>query len=197
MRISEIIESHNSTAVIIYGRMNPPTLGHQKLVDQLLSVSSKTGGESIIFLSHSQDNKTNPLSFEQKKTYANKFFPNVIIAPGSASKTFISALQYLQDTGVTDVIQLVGSDRHTGFQKIIDSYNGKPDKSGNIPFKFKNYEFVKLDRDPDSDGVDGLSASKVREFVSKNDYESFSKAVPGDNKTKQDLYNDLRATLSK
>lgn len=197
MFLRELFEQKNKLAVIVYGRMNPPTLGHKKLVNTLTATALQKKGTPILFLSHTQDSKSNPLTFQQKKSYAQKVFPNIAIAPEFSSKTFIAALQYLESNGFDEVIHLVGSDRLNNFQKIIDNYNGKTDKFGNIPFTFKNYSFIDLERDPDSADIDGISASKVREFVANDDFQAFSRAVPGTDSDKASLYSDLQDILVK
>lgn len=192
MLLREIFEAAGKTAVIIYGRMNPPTIGHKRLMEELKSVAAKNKADAVVFLSHTQNKKTDPLTFDQKVMYAHQMFPDVKFAEGENSKTFPSALQYLQQSGYTKVVHLVGSDRLMGFKAIIDSYNGKPDKSGTIPFKFDEYEFVSLDRDPDAEGATGMSASKARALAVAGDVESFKLAIPGDDTLTMALYRDVR-----
>lgn len=195
MLLREIFEAAGKTAVIIYGRMNPPTIGHKRLMEELKAVASKNTADTIVFLSHTQNKKTDPLTFDQKILYATQMFPGITFAEAENSKTFPAALQHLQNAGYTKVVHLVGSDRLMGFKAIIDAYNGKPDKSGTIPFKFDEYEFVSLDRDPDAEGATGMSASKARALAAAGDVESFKLAIPGDDRLTMALYKDVREGL--
>ena len=162
------------TAVVAFGRMNPPTIGHQKLVDKIKSLP----GDHYVFLSQSQKPKTDPLSFEDKLRYAKFFFPNVTVGHPEV-KTIIQAMQKLQQLGYEDVVYVAGSDRVQSFEDLLNKYNGVADKSGNIPYSFKSIKIVSAgERDPDADGAEGMSASKMRQAAVDNDLESFKQGVP-------------------
>lgn len=161
-------------AVIAFGRMNPPTIGHQKLVEKIKSIN----GDHYLFLSQSQKPKTDPLDFTEKLRYVKFFFPELTIGHPNV-KTPVQALQMIQELGYTDVVFVAGSDRVDSFQTMFDTYNGKPDKSGNIPFQFDTLKVVSAgERDPDADGAEGMSASKMRAAAADNDLESFKQGVP-------------------
>ena len=162
------------TAVVAYGRMNPPTIGHQKLVDKIKSLP----GDHYVFLSQSQKPKTDPLTFEDKLRYAKFFFPNVTVGHPEV-KTIIQALQKLEQLGYENVVYVAGSDRVQAFEDLLNKYNGQADKSGNIPYSFKSIKIVSAgERDPDADGAEGMSASKMRQAAVDNDLESFKQGVP-------------------
>lgn len=167
------------TAVFTYGRFNPPTIGHEALIDKLSAEGIKHKADLIaIFPTYSQDNKRNPLSFDQKVEVLNSFIPkNVQVLPGG--NTLFSVLKYLSNQGYTRVIQLAGSDRIPEYKKIVDTYNTKPDKKGEILFSIPKYEFVNAgQRDPDAEGVTGISATKVRDAAVSNDYKTFEAGTP-------------------
>lgn len=166
MKLRELFEAP-ATAVMAFGRMNPPTIGHAKLVDEIKSQP----GDPFIFLSQSQKPKTDPLSFEDKLRYAKFFFPNVTIGNPEV-KTIIQALQKVESLGYQQLIYVAGSDRVQAFEELLNKYNGKD-------FTFKSIKVVSAgERDPDADGAEGMSASKMRQAAADNDIESFKQGVP-------------------
>jgi hypothetical protein len=190
MLLRELYEQDGKTAVIAFGRLNPPTVGHAKLVDKIKSIP----GDHFLFLSHTQKPKTDPLDFATKKKFAQQFFPDITIGH-EAVKTPVLALEYLQGQGYTDVIFVAGSDRVEGFQKLFDTYNGQPDKTGKIPFKFNSIRVVSAgERDPDADDVSGMSASKMRAAAASDDLQSFAQGVP-DKRLAQTMYDAVRAGM--
>ena len=175
MRLRQLFEAAPAaTAVMAFGRMNPPTIGHAKLVEAVKSQS----GDPYIFLSQSQKPKTDPLSFNDKLRYAKFFFPEVTIGSPEV-KTVIQALQKLNELGYENLIYVAGSDRVQAFEELINKYNGQADKAGNVPYNFKSISVVSAgERDPDADGAEGMSASKMRQAAADNDLESFKQGVP-------------------
>lgn len=192
-----IIEQDQSkTAVIAYGRYNPPTIGHQKLIDTIKETALKNNADAIISPSHTQDKDKNPLSYSDKQEILREMSDGINIV--EQGKTFISLLQFLQQQGYTKIIHVAGSDRIPEFQKLIEMYNGKPDKKGIIPFSFNEYDFVSAgERDPDSDGVEGMSASKLRQLAREGDLESFKQGMSNkvSNDLKQKTYDKIRSHI--
>lgn len=187
MLIRELFESEGKRAVLAFGRLNPPTTGHAKLVEKITSIP----GDHYLFLSHTQNPSKDPLDFQTKKKYAEKFFPGVKIGDANV-RTPIDALKHLQQLGYTDIVFVAGSDRVTGFQQLFDAYNGKPDKEGNVPFKFRTIQVVSAgERDPDADDVSGMSASKMRAHAKNEEFEQFAQGVP-DKRLAKAMYNSVR-----
>ena len=179
MRLRELFEAP-ATAVMAFGRMNPPTIGHAKLVDAIKSQP----GDPFIFLSQSQKPKTDPLAFQDKLRYAKFFFPNVTIGNPEV-KTIIQALQKLESLGYKQLIYVAGSDRVQAFEEILNKYNGKD-------FTFKSIKVVSAgERDPDADGAEGMSASKMRQAAADNDLDSFKQGVP-EPKLADEMFNAVR-----
>jgi len=178
MRATEL-----NTAVFAFGRMNPITIGHSKLVDMV----KQQPGKHFVFLTHTQKPKTDPLTYAQKVRYAKQSFDGVSIGD-SGVKTIIQALQKLESLGYTNVILVAGSDRVSQFTEFLNKYNGKD-------YKFDSIKVVSAgERDPDSEGVEGMSASKMRQFAQDEDFESFSKGVVNKAIAK-DMYNDVRSGM--
>lgn len=187
MFLRKLYETPEKIAVLSFGRLNPPTVGHAKLIDKLTSIP----GDHYLFLSHTQKPKTDPLNFETKSQFAKQFFPNVIVGH-PAVRTPILALEFLQGQGYTDVIFIAGSDRVEGFQKLFDTYNGQPDKTGKVPFKFNSIRVVSAGaRDPDADDVSGMSASKMRAMAAAGELDAFAQGVP-DKRLAKTMYDAVR-----
>ena len=167
MLLRELYEAPKKVAVAAFGRMNPPTIGHEKLVEKLKSFN----GDHYIFLSQTQKPKDNPLPFDVKLNFAKKFFPGVNVGHPTV-RTPIQMLQMLEKLGYTDIIYVAGSDRVASFDKLFNDYNGKEYNFNSITVENAG------ERDPDADGAEGMSASKMRQAAVDNDLESFKQGVP-------------------
>jgi len=189
-------EDDRSTAVFAFGRFNPPTIGHQKLIEKVQSMANQVNGKGFIFLSHTQNNKKDPLSFQEKQAYITSQINDPNLQIGSADvRTLIQALQKIQAQGRTRVIMVAGDDRVMEFQKFLNQYNGNPDQQGNIPYKFDDVQVVSAgQRDPDADDIAGVSASKAREWALKGQEHEFSKIVMGGDAGKV-LYDKIQDAL--
>ena len=187
-------EDDRSTAVFAFGRFNPPTIGHQKLIEKVQSMAGQVNGKAYIFLSHKQNNKTDPLSFKDKQSYIQRYYPDVIVGDPTAN-TIIKALQVIQAQGRTRIVMVAGSDRVVEFQKLLNQYNGKPDKAGNELYKFDYIDVVNAgQRDPDGEGIAGASASKARELANKGQWHEFAKIAMGGADSKA-VYNKIQDAL--
>ena len=187
-------EDDRATAVFAFGRFNPPTIGHQKLVETVLATAKTANGKAYLFLSHKQNNKTDPLTFKEKQDYLKMFYPNIAVGDAGV-KTIIQALQKIQSEGRTKLIMVAGSDRVEEFSKLLNQYNGKPDKQGNDLYKFDSINVVNAgQRDPDQEGAAGASASKARELANKGQEQEFSRIILGGNSGKK-LYDIIQNRL--
>jgi hypothetical protein len=180
--------------VFAFGRMNPPTIGHGALVDKVKELAAaKKAGHSIV-LSHSQDPEKNPLSAEQKLKHARRMFPNTNISAASdEAPTFIQQLKKLHQRGVTHATMVAGSDRVDEYKKLLDKYNGPGGE-----FNFKKIDVVSAgERDPDAEGVAGMSASKMRGHAITNKFSEFKKGIPSHVHPEhaKELFNDVRAGM--
>ena len=189
-------EDDRSTAVFAFGRFNPPTIGHQKLIEKVQSMTKQVNGKGYIFLSHTQNPKKDPLSFQEKQAYITSQVNDPDLQIGSADvKTIIQALQKMQSQGRTRVIMIAGDDRVMEFQKFLNQYNGNPDKQGTVLYKFDDVQVVSAgQRDPDADDIAGVSASKARDWALKGQEHEFSKIVMGGDAGKV-LYDRIQDAL--
>ena len=168
----------DKTVVFAYGRFNPPTTGHEKLINKVISVAKEHDADYFVIPSHStKPPSKNPLTFQQKFEVLKYIIDGFHI--GKFGITFIDVLKYLQQMGYNKVLQIAGSDRQAEFLGLVNKYNGKPDsKTGNIDFNFYTYEVVSSgERDPDSDNLEGMSASKLRNFAMQGDFKNFEKGM--------------------
>mgnify|MGYP001464590534 FL=1 len=192
-------EDDRSTAVFAFGRFNPPTIGHEKLIQKVQSVASKVNGKGYIFLSHTDGTAKDPIDLTTKLSYLRQHFqadPKLSFGDIRAN-TIIKVMKVLEQEGRTRIIMIAGDDRVMQFQKLLNQYNGKPTKSGNIEYTFDSIEVVSAgQRDPDADDVTGVSASKAREFAMKGQEHEFSKIVMGGDKGKV-LYDKIQDQFGK
>ncbi len=187
----QYLVEEEKTCYWTFGRMNPPTIGHGKLLD---SLAKKAGKNPVkVFLSQSQDKKKNPLSYTDKVKFARKMFPkharSIIIDKGV--KTFIEAAKSLEAQGFKKMVMVVGSDRVTQFDTVLKKYNGKD-------YVFQDIKVVSAgERDPDADGAEGASATKQREAAKDNNFASFSQGLPKEmsNSDSKKLFNAVRSGL--
>jgi len=193
---SDINEKAGDTAVFTFGRFNPPTTGHEKLIDALAKQqSANSGSKMYVFPSQSQNPKKDPLPFALKVAYMRKMFPKYaknIIA--SKVKMVFDIAVYLHNKGHRSIVMVVGSDRVTEFESILNKYNGVNARHGY--YGFDNIEVVSAgERDPDAEGVSGMSASKMRSSASDGDFDTFKMGVPSGFKDALKLYNDVRKNM--
>ena len=189
-------EAEAKHAVLAYGRMNPPTTGHLKDINKVTEVAKKVGGEHHMVVSHTNDPKKNPLSSEQKVKHLRRYAPDANIKAASKDNpTIFSHAAELHKSGVTHLHIVAGSDRVDEYKKKFKELNGKPNKDGKVPFHFKKVTVHSSgERDPDSEGDEGMSGTKMRDHAKNNDFKSFRKGVPNhvsDNDAKE-LMNDVR-----
>lgn len=189
--LEETTEKH---AVLAFGRMNPPTTGHAKLVDKVKDVAKSVKGTHHVVLSHSQDTEKNPLSGEQKVKHAQRYFPDTNITTSSKEHpNFLAQASKLHKAGATHLHMVAGSDRTGEYEKILHKYNGVKGTHGY--FKFRGIHVHSAgERDPDAEGVSGMSASKMRGHAAKGNFKEFKKGIPSHvaHEHAKELYSDVR-----
>ena len=180
---------NGETITLVFGRFNPPTVGHEKLLDNAKSVAGD--GELRIYPSRSNDPKKNPLEPDEKANMMKKMFPdhaeNIINDEGI--RTIFDALKLASEEGYSNVQIVVGSDRVAEFDSLAQKYYGD---------KFDNIETISAgDRDAEGEGVEGMSASKMRQAATENDFEAFRQGIPSslDDKTARQLMNTVRKRM--
>ena len=172
-------ETKGGVAVFTFGRFNPPTIGHEKLLKIVSNAASKHRGDYYVFMSHSQDSKKNPLSHEQKQMFMKLIFlkHRKSFIKSKARNALEAAVQLYNMKKYNKLVMVVGSDRVEAFNKILKQYNGEKNKHGF--YDFEQIEVISAgERDPDAEGVEGMSASKMRTAVADKNYEVFKMGIP-------------------
>jgi hypothetical protein len=173
---SFIKEAKNEkVAVVTFGRLNPPSIGHSKLIDVMLGVAKRNSGTPMVFLSHTQNSKKDPLDYRTKVKICQKAFGRNIVKNDTVNNPF-DVVYKLRDEGYTHVYFVAGSDRVPQYTTMFKKYSGHPDKDKDIGVKLQVVSGG--DRDPDADNAEGMSAGKMRTFAMENDYEHFVLASP-------------------
>ena len=188
---SEATES----VVFTFGRFNPPTTGHEKLIEKVKKIAG--GDDYYIFPSHSQNNKKDPLPLAKKVAYMRDMFPkhkrNIIA--NNKLKTVLDIAVYFHQQGYVELNMVVGSDRVAEFKKLLTTYNGQEKRHG-----FYDFDTIRIfsagERDPDAEGVTGMSASKMRAAATNNDYDTFQKGLPRGFKNGNQLFKDVRKGMN-
>jgi nicotinamide mononucleotide adenylyltransferase len=193
MRLFELsqplTENKADTVVFTFGRFNPPTVGHEKLVRRVQGVAQNADAEHVIFLSQTQKKGKDPLSWKDKIKLFQKMFPDATVSTDASAKTPFMALEALGKK-YDNVIMVVGSDRVEQFRNDMSKYT-------------KEYGIEKFDvvsagqRDPDAEGVEGMSASKARQLAAENNFDLFAQALPNsiNNATKKVVFNKIRKNM--
>ena len=190
--IDSLKEAKGKSVAFTFGRFNPPTIGHEKLINKVKSVPAN---DYKIYLSRSEDPKKNPLSPRTKLDVMKKIFPsharNIEI---NTTNMILDICTKLYNQGYTDVNMVVGSDRVREFETIIKKYNDVKSRHGY--YNFNNIKVVSAgERDPDAEGATGMSASKMRAAAAKGDLASFKKGLPR-NADAEKIFKDVRKGMN-
>ena len=187
-------EARDKSIAFTFGRFNPPTIGHEKLINKVKSMPTN---DYKIYLSRSQDSKKNPLDPSKKLRFMKSMFRqharNIELNP---TNMVLDLATSLHNKGYTDITMVVGSDRVREFENILKKYNGERNRHG-----FYNFKSIKVasagERDPDAEGATGMSASKMRAAAEKGDIDSFKKGLPKgiSNKEIEDLFVSVRSGM--
>ena len=179
---------------ITFGRFNPPTVGHETLINKVAREAKASGGEYRIYPSRTQDPKKNPLDPSTKIKFMKQAYPEHANAIQSSEdmKTIFDVLTAIDSEGYSSVNLVVGGDRVSEFNSLATKYNGK----------LYNFEDIKVtsagDRDPDAEGLEGMSASKLRKAAVEDDFSAFDKGLPKElsKKDREALYLTLTQSMN-
>ena len=168
-------EARRKSMAFTFGRFNPPTIGHEKLINKVASVRAD---DYKIYLSRSEDAKKNPLGVNEKLRIMKKMFPrHARHIEINTTNMILDICTKLYKQGVTEIFMVVGSDRVREFETIINKYNDIKSRHGH--YKFDNVNVLSAgERDPDAEGASGMSASKMRAAAAKGDMNSFKRGLP-------------------
>jgi hypothetical protein len=179
--------------VLAFGRMNPPTTGHMKVIDKVHDVAAKHSASHGVVTSHSQDKKKNPLTAAQKLKHLKRYSPQTNFKASSPERpTILHHAADLHKKGITHLHVVVGSDRKKEMHDLLHKYNNK--ESGHGHYNFKKITVHSAGgRDPDAEGTSGVSATKQREHAAIKHFDKFKKGVPShvSDKHAQELMHDV------
>jgi len=196
-RFSEYLVEEEKVGYLVFGRMNPPTIGHGKLLDKLAATAGRAPYR--IYLSQSADSKNNPLTYSDKVKFARKMFPRHArsIMVDKKVITPFHALSAMYNAGFKKVVMVAGSDRVKEYDLRLNKYNGKKGTHG-----FYNFENgVKIvsagQRDPDGTGAEGASGTKQRGYAKSNDFTGFSQGLTKaiSNPDAKKMFNAVRSGM--
>ena len=182
------VPTDGDTITVAFGRFNPPTIGHEKLLKAARKAA--TGGDLKIYPSRTQDPKKNPLDPDMKISFMKKMFPDFEenIINDDEMRSIFNVLIAAAEAGYSNVNIVVGSDRQAEFENLAQKYNGD----------LYNFDLIRVIsagvRDADVEGVSGMSASKMRKAVIDDDFDSFRKGTPNtlDDGDTQALFDAVR-----
>lgn len=182
------------TISVTFGRFNPPTIGHEKLLKKVAQQAKSSGGTYRIYPSRTEDPKKNPLDTGTKVRFMRQAYPDHAnsIIDNEEMRTIFDVLSGLDADGYSSVNIVVGGDRVSEFNSLATKYNGDL-------YTFDDIKVISAgDRDPDGDGVEGMSASKMRKAAMEGDQDSFNKGIPAamSKKDKEAMYLTLRQSMN-
>ena len=188
-------EMGSAAVVVVFGRFNPPTIGHEKLLKAAATQAKREDADLAIYPSRTQDKKKNPLNPATKIGYMKKMFSDYEenIIDDANAKTIFDVLKAKYGAGYKSVSIMVGQDRLAEFQSLAQKYNGSE------LYTFDEIKVVSAGaRDPDADDVSGMSASKLRAYAAENDFNAFSKGVPNKMNAiqKKEMFNAVRKAMT-
>lgn len=167
-------EEKAKTAVFAFGRFNPPTIGHEKMIDAVHNEAKKHGAVGHVYASHTEGKSKDPLSQKDKLHYMNKAFGYKVDVHGSSKEmpTFMHVAKHLHQQGHEHLVMVAGEDRVKDYEEKLHKYNGKD-------YNFKSIKVISAGhRDPDAEGAEGMSASKMRAHAHAGEHEEFKKGLP-------------------
>ena len=186
----DIAEINSQTAVFAFGRFNPPTVGHLKLATRVQKISGSD--DAFIFTGFTQDPKKNPLPYTDKIKFMRLMFkPTKVTVKDTNARTVFDVVVDLYNDGYRSIKMVAGSDRIREFENLLTKYNKVKGRHGF--YNFKSIEIVSAgERDPDAEGIEGMSASKMRALAANGDEKTFVKSLPKGFRQGKQLYKAVR-----
>jgi len=198
MAYQNILEEQEKTAVFTFGRNNPPTVGHEKLFDKTMEVAKEHNAKAHLITSHSQDAKKNPLNSSQKVGLIKTSYPEAhVYSSSKAAPSIFHIATKLHNQGNKHLVMVAGSDRVDEYHKQLHKYNGIEGSHG-----YYNYKSIRVvsagQRDPDAEGAEGMSGTKLRSHAISGNKEKFKSGLMSklSNKQKEEVYKNVRSSLN-
>lgn len=187
MNLTEVYKPKKPQKAVVFafGRFQPPTIAHAMLIDKVKQIAEARNAEARIYTSQSNDENSNPLSFKVKTDFMRKMFGSVV-QNDTGIRTIFEVFDLFERQGFTDVTMVAGSDRVPDFKKTFSKYIKGPKAKDHNPDTDYNFVFDVAsagERDPDADGMSGVSGTKMRQAAADGDFNTFKKGVPTSNNT--------------
>ena len=186
-----LVESSADTIVYAFGRFQPPTKGHQLVVNAVTEIAKQHKCGYVIYVSRTQDKKKNPLPINSKMAYLQEMFPGVhFVAASDEARTFIEAAKVLNGK-YRNLIMVAGSDRVPTFKETLEKYNG-------VEYNYDSINVISSGaRDPDADDVTGVKATDVRQAAVDGDFDAFKNNLPAgtSDQTAERLMKELQSLI--
>lgn len=186
-----LVESSANTIVYAFGRFQPPTKGHQLVINAVTEIAQQHKCGYVIYVSRTQDKKKNPLPINSKMTYLKEMFPGIhFVAASDEARTFIEAAKVLNGK-YRNLIMVAGSDRVPAFKETLEKYNG-------VEYNFDSINVISSGaRDPDADDITGVKATDVRQAAVDGDFEAFKNNLPANtsDQTAERLMKELQSLI--
>lgn len=196
-RFSQLVEENQKKLTMLFGRMNPPTKGHEENVEGLKKTAEKEKSDHLVIASHSQDAKKNPLSPDTKLKHLKRAFPGTNIITSSKEKPTI--MHHAADAhakGYTHLHVIAGADRVDEYKRLLNHYNGKTHDDAGRPFKHGSYNFKKITVSSSGERTKGVSGTDMRNHAQNNNYKEFksnlSSHMQKNDKHAKELFHDVR-----
>ena len=191
MRVQDLTEATSTHIAFTFGRFNPPTIGHEKLINAVKAAA----GKYRIYISKTHNAVKNPLEYNTKMQYLNAMFPTANIS-NDKMRTILEIVVSLYDEGWENITMVVGDDRIAEFDKMLNTYNGVEGKAHGY-YNFDSINVVSAgERDPDADGAEGMSASKMRAAAVANNYDNFKQGLPSTFEHGEQLFKDVQQGMN-
>lgn len=194
-----LLEAAGQHGVLAFGRFQPPTRGHEEVVKKVVGLTSKHKASHRLVVSHTQDKKKNPLDVATKVKHSRRAFPGVNVVAASAEKpTILHHAADMHNDGVEHLHVVVGSDRVDDMTRLLNKYNGKRSSHGMFDFKSITVHAAGKERSASSQGVKGISGTKMRELAAQGNKEAFMSYVPTSMSLKhaEEMYADVQRAMS-
>jgi hypothetical protein len=177
-KILTTLTPSTNKAVFIFGRMNPPTLGHELLIARAVELGRKEKRDCYVFVTKTQDSKKNPIPFSDKLKAINAALPSVNFINADSIKTIFDAVIFLIDNGYNDLVLVAGSDRAGQYDSLFQQYINHPDPEKRLNLNSFRTAMAGENRDPDSEDASGVSATKARNLAKEGNFDAFRKVLP-------------------
>jgi citrate lyase synthetase len=196
-KIISDIKPVNTRAVFVFGRMNPPTLGHELLIAKAVEVGRQEKADTFVVVTKTQDAKKNPIPYSDKMKALNAALPQVNFIDSDKIKTIFNAVQFLIDSGYQELTLVCGSDRAAEYNALFQKYIHNPDPEKRLNLTSFKTAVAGENRDPDSDDASGISATKARNLAKLGNFVEFKKILPTGMPEDEAriLFDDIRKNL--